>query len=1234
MNRIGFSSFFSSGLSALLLTRRTAKRKIDPVAIFFAKARAEGCEATLGRSFHPAVTPSQAAVTVPSRAHRRIMAITSVRIHPAIGVARVGNSPEFFIGPEEPGVFTPPSDGKYKDALCRVKKQAARFRLFAFDGNTFVKELKDGDPDVEKIEWTVHLANRKAASRIFAQNNKPVATTPADAYPAPSKFDWRNPDEADRSKLVIDAGPKTLDGPNQAAAFNNGKIYQITVPLGEMRTEADGRLLVLGGFGKAASFNGSGLNTFADNSGWYDDVSDGPVTAKVTLTGGATPPVEPAWVIVGPPKFAPAIPPIVTMYDTLLQAWKNAHPNFDPGYSVDADVEPFFARIQAHQYVNQLMKNNHSFNAGPPPAPGSGGAQGFVGWLNNPNNPVSGSLMPRMWSSSFEKNGAVEPLQYEMFQRWAGLPNTVPLPQSGPALTVYEKLDRAALEACIGGNLYPGIEASWWMLEKFQYTAPFRLNHAGMKPGIITSQMAVPWQSDFSACFQDQGFAWWPAQRPDQVTRNGAADAEWHLDFGNSRDQMVATWDHLGFVLPEGNGQVEKERFAVCKDAFIITDRNEFSLDEVNAVLTGGEPFTQAFYVMVEGYTPAELGFQSPNPADLGPIAPKVTFFRPDNSAAAQMTGVVEKPAMLQSNDLDQAQRITFSYRVDFAGIQDFLDGANQPIEEQTFTLKAEIKDVGASAPVRLIDNPNPYMLDGSTTWLSKDLRVFQVTDGGPTPWGPTFNGSDANAARTFIAKTIDDFNAAPANAQHPFLSLKTGQESSKLELSPSVGGDAVFNFAIARVRYQAETVDAENVRVFFRMFTTAATGMEYRPGETYRRFESGSDAIALLGLQAGDVVTLPFFAAARETANPMTMQSDPKNVQPLKATGGEFFAYFGCWLDFNQIQPLYPLHPAAPDPVNGPYTVNRKSLQEHIRDKHQCLVAEIFYLQDQIPNLATPGSSDQLAQRNLMIVESDNPGAADSHTVAHTFQIGARRTVQVQPQRRTSVRAAVVVPREDGVDELMIHWGNLPRESDVQVYLPGIDAEALLHQAGVGLDVPRLERVDDHTLRLLPADVSFIPIPPDAQQKPIAGLLRIVVPDDVRVKQRFRVVVHQICRAERRVIGSFQLDIPVDLGRNLLRDETRFLSVLRHIARSVPRESAWDAVMTRYLDIVANRVRGFGGDPDRVEPSPDGGEGPAIWSWKRSWRALLCRLLRRLFGPLAAWFRRLCRKLCGPPEA
>ena len=53
--------------------------------------------------------------------------IVRAAIHPAIGIARVGNSPDgWFLGPEAPGPHPVPPGG-FKDDQCRVKRQAARF---------------------------------------------------------------------------------------------------------------------------------------------------------------------------------------------------------------------------------------------------------------------------------------------------------------------------------------------------------------------------------------------------------------------------------------------------------------------------------------------------------------------------------------------------------------------------------------------------------------------------------------------------------------------------------------------------------------------------------------------------------------------------------------------------------------------------------------------------------------------------------------------------------------------------------------------------------------------------------------------------------------------------------------------------------------------------------------------------------------------------------------------------
>ena len=73
----------------------------------------------------------------------------------------MGNSPnEHFLGPEVPGVYPQPGGG-FKDAAGRIKRQAARFRIFGLDANgNVVRELTAADGD---ITWTVQLANKKAA---------------------------------------------------------------------------------------------------------------------------------------------------------------------------------------------------------------------------------------------------------------------------------------------------------------------------------------------------------------------------------------------------------------------------------------------------------------------------------------------------------------------------------------------------------------------------------------------------------------------------------------------------------------------------------------------------------------------------------------------------------------------------------------------------------------------------------------------------------------------------------------------------------------------------------------------------------------------------------------------------------------------------------------------------------------------------------------------------------------
>lgn len=93
-----------------------------------------------------------------------ISQVATVRIHPAIGIARVGDSDsEYFIGPELPGVPPAPHDGKFKDSSLRIKRQAARFRCFGYN-QAGTESIELTHSDQVGIEWTVGVANRKAAT--------------------------------------------------------------------------------------------------------------------------------------------------------------------------------------------------------------------------------------------------------------------------------------------------------------------------------------------------------------------------------------------------------------------------------------------------------------------------------------------------------------------------------------------------------------------------------------------------------------------------------------------------------------------------------------------------------------------------------------------------------------------------------------------------------------------------------------------------------------------------------------------------------------------------------------------------------------------------------------------------------------------------------------------------------------------------------------------------------------
>jgi hypothetical protein len=636
------------------------------------------------------------------------------KIQPGLGIARLGNSPdEFFVGPETPGSVPAPHGG-FKDREGRIKRQAARFRIYAYDASDRV--LGELTADEADIKWSVRLANSKASFEMFLGRYWELQ------YPQlAGRHPLRNQevsDPAQRAKLLeIRPEPASIAGRHEAgpqyamsgnigplvytpvtsetreeltgsrSGFMNVPVFspdtpgsqalgrelteraaryhwqpgvlqrptaesaQAQVYLGELRTDAHGRLLVLGGRGASGSLvpeNPVGyLNEdsyYANNDYWYDDTADGEVSAEVTLSDGRPVPVRAgSWVLVTPPKFAPPVEPLTTLWDRALevaeQKWPEAHPRPDR-VSFLEDVYPLLRSLSQYQWVNRFALSEHGagmvFDPLDPsifpllhdqetnPRAADMRRHVFARMrkpmallqAENPDVPLaelvvspaanalaSSALMPQMYGDGGEwvppsatadqipggpyiTYGTLSPRQYETLRRWAAgafvddwpagtqpseTPPCRPL-ESFPVAEQPRALCRAALEPCIGGPFYPGIEITYVCEDPALWAELGRLDGTRLQPGDVTRHMALPWQADFSEC----NTRWWPAQRPDDVvseeqyaavvrsydqTLDGPlADAlatrvAWGRGLPAQSPQldnaMIEQWHDLGFVVPK-----------------------------------------------------------------------------------------------------------------------------------------------------------------------------------------------------------------------------------------------------------------------------------------------------------------------------------------------------------------------------------------------------------------------------------------------------------------------------------------------------------------------------------------------------------------------------------------------------------------------------------------------------------------------------------------------------------
>ncbi len=299
------------------------------------------------------------------------------RIHPGVGLARMGDSPDAYylasdfphflqeaypelrlrprprVMPESdagqaspaPGTFRVFDDERaaasrkatndsFRDKAGRILPQAARFRIFAYCFASRDAEVPmsvfEVTTDHADIEWRVRLANHKAqtGSTVHVVGNAAPASVKSDAA------------RLLRLPVMPDPIPGQAQRPPLAHLFLERKTAD--------KTQVNGRLHLIGNPGETTYFGAAGAE-FAEGMGelwfdnWFDSEADGPVEAVIRPKGGGAalmaaarvsevefldfgiePPVPaavaavkaaPAWAIVGLPDYCPDIAHFVSLWD-------------------------------------------------------------------------------------------------------------------------------------------------------------------------------------------------------------------------------------------------------------------------------------------------------------------------------------------------------------------------------------------------------------------------------------------------------------------------------------------------------------------------------------------------------------------------------------------------------------------------------------------------------------------------------------------------------------------------------------------------------------------------------------------------------------------------------------------------------------------------------------------------------------------------------------------------------
>ncbi len=522
-------------------------------------------------------------------------------IYPAVGVARVGDSPEFYIHPDEPTLDLSPVTfdlplnpnltkiGKFRDASNRIRRQAAKFRVYQvkwrkYNGRTWVP----GDPvkhiaagGAIELRWKVSVANAKAFS----------------AFSPPGSD--QEPPLSTRTRLNATADIKSTE-------FLTHKVLTVAkaaparpndIVLGAVTVDADGNLLFVGGEGQCFS-DGTTLipGSVLFQPKWFDDVCDGRIECEVFQNGVSQGTALPAWVVTGKPAFSQAMPEIESLYDIArVMAVNRGLWPFERTTSFVKDVFPFLRAVERLRWTSKRARGVHTtgqvlVNKSPALADFADKAnatarsqrRNFFNRLTYPRLPLHSyrdatGAIDENFDRAFARTQAAMPtapknmpLMWDTFivgttywhiyhlsrdrydddyDRVAGIPAQPAFSTQTP-LEQLDTLNRAHMGSMLGGSTMPGLEVGFRVGEPTTWMMAFRINHATINPGDLTASLSVPWPKDYSACSDDDTpLEWWPPGRPIHINDSTGAVKRWDRGWKAMPGNAIATdWKGLGFL--------------------------------------------------------------------------------------------------------------------------------------------------------------------------------------------------------------------------------------------------------------------------------------------------------------------------------------------------------------------------------------------------------------------------------------------------------------------------------------------------------------------------------------------------------------------------------------------------------------------------------------------------------------------------------------------------------------